>query len=95
VVAYAETKYAVAGVARVTAPGPSSFLGVVVLDGRVSGRWKRTLTKQGVTMEAELHRAFNREQTRALQRAANRYGNFLGCDEIAINVRVVTVKNSR
>jgi hypothetical protein len=48
-----------------------------VIDGRLAGRWKRTLKKDSVLVEFIPNRRLSREYARALASAAERYGKFL------------------
>ncbi|HEX6033472.1 MAG TPA: crosslink repair DNA glycosylase YcaQ family protein, partial [Anaerolineales bacterium] len=50
---------------------------VMVLNGQVSGTWKRTLKKNQVIMEFAPFTALSKEQNRAVIAAAERYGGFL------------------
>jgi len=51
---------------------------IVVLNGKVIGGWRRTLTKEEVTIETNLLISLTAEQERALHEAAQAYGRFLG-----------------
>ena len=53
------------------------FLHHFVIDGRLAGRWKRTLKKDSVLVESVPYRRLSREDARALASAAERYGEFL------------------
>lgn len=59
-------------------PGTTVPNGVLLLDTRVAGAWRRTLTRRGVTVEALLHRPFDDAEHRALVAAVERHGAFLG-----------------
>ncbi|GAC1568137.1 MAG: hypothetical protein NVS3B14_16380 [Ktedonobacteraceae bacterium] len=50
----------------------------IVLDGRVVGTWKRTITKDPVILTSTLFAPLNEVETRAFIESANRYGAFLG-----------------
>ena len=56
----------------------SAFTGAVVLDTQLAGHWKRTVTKRALTVQAALYVPFDDAQSRALQAAADRHGQFLG-----------------
>lgn len=57
----------------------SDILGhVIVLDGRVIGTWKRTLTKDTVFVVLNPFAALNETEMHAVTTAAERYGAFLG-----------------
>jgi Winged helix DNA-binding domain len=51
---------------------------IVLLDGHIAGRWRRTLTKRSVLIEASFHRPLAGAEKEALQAAAERLGEFLG-----------------
>ncbi len=53
--------------------GPS-----VISDGRLIGRWKRTLEKDKAIIELELLGKLDKKQKAGLQPAAERYGKFIG-----------------
>jgi hypothetical protein len=52
--------------------------GVIVVDTQVAGRWKRSVRKDGVVVEAALYRPFDAAESQALQIAADELGGFLG-----------------
>jgi hypothetical protein len=54
------------------------FNGVVVLDGRVAGDWRRKITRDRVVIEVELLHPFRGAAADALQAAADAHGTFLG-----------------
>ena len=51
---------------------------IVVLDGRVIGTWRRTITRNAVTVTTSLTVPLDRPQRAALDVAIARYGRFLG-----------------
>jgi hypothetical protein len=58
---------------------PFLMLGpVVVVDGRVMGSWKRARAKDGVTLTITLYRPLDGARRDELERAVERYGQFLG-----------------
>jgi len=58
-------------------PGePTVFAHAMLLDGRLIGHWRRTFEKHSVVVEASLYRPLNRTETKALDAAVERYGNF-------------------
>jgi hypothetical protein len=60
-----------------------SLLGpVIVVDGLVVGNWKRTLTRERVTVETHLSKPMTRPEGEALASAAREYGEFLGMEAI-------------
>ena len=79
-VGYSQSRYLLdpSGTARVLTRDRPAFNHVVVLDTQVAGRWKRTLQRDAVVVQAALHAPFDHAQTRALQAAADRLGAFLG-----------------
>jgi hypothetical protein len=56
-----------------------SFLAqyTILINGRISGTWKRTLKKNAVVMEAVLFRETRKSEMHAIIEAAERYANFL------------------
>jgi hypothetical protein len=55
----------------------SAFPHHVVIDGRLVGRWKRTLAKARVTLALQLFRPLGDAERLALESAVARYGQFL------------------
>jgi hypothetical protein len=51
---------------------------VVIVDGRVAGSWRRTLGRGGVAVQAQLLIPIDAAARAALEREAQRYGEFLG-----------------
>ena len=66
------------GNANVPPSSESAFLHVVLLDGRVIGRWRHALTKDQVVVEARFDRALSRLEAQALESAVERYGRYMG-----------------
>ena len=60
----------------------------VVIDGRIVGGWKRTLTRHAVAIEARLLRSLTAAERRALDGAAARYAASLGL-ELRLNTEQV------
>jgi hypothetical protein len=56
------------------------FHPVVVVNGQVTGIWKRTIKRDKVVMETELFQPPDQTTTRLIEKAANQYGNFLGME---------------
>jgi winged helix DNA-binding protein len=54
------------------------FPHVVVVDGQIVGGWKRTLTKDSVTIELRVLARLTAAENRAVATAARRYAEFLG-----------------
>lgn len=65
----AEAAHATAGYGVFRAP--------IVIDGRIVGSWTRELARNRVAIHATPLRKFSREQLRAIEQAAQRYGEFL------------------
>jgi hypothetical protein len=61
-----------------TLPDEAAFKHVVLLDGRVIGRWRRAPKRSSVVVETDLYRRLVRVQRQALDVAVERYGRFLG-----------------
>jgi len=53
------------------------FTAPIVLDGQVVGGWKRTITRQNVTVVVKLPASFARTDSRLVTRAAHAFGAFL------------------
>jgi len=53
------------------------FAPSIVIDGRLAGTWKRTLTKDSVLVEAVPYARLTHANARALAAAAERYGRFI------------------
>jgi hypothetical protein len=79
IVAFAESKYIldVSGTARALPPGTAVPNGVLLLNGQVTGRWKRTCTKDALLVEALLHRPLAHAESQALDAAAARQATYL------------------
>jgi hypothetical protein len=56
------------------------FHPVVVVNGQVTGIWKRTVKRDKVVMETQLFQPPDQTTTRLIEKAANQYGNFLGME---------------
>jgi|SRR5688500_9465460 len=54
------------------------FPHIIVIDGRMVGTWKRTLTRSTVVIETSLFRPLTGDERGALEDAAEQYGKFLG-----------------
>jgi len=53
------------------------FSHTIVLDGKIAGRWKRSLAKERVIIEARPFTPINSMQARKIAGAAQRHGTFL------------------
>jgi hypothetical protein len=51
---------------------------IMVIDGRITGTWKRTLTKSSVVIESNSIAPLTKAKKRAIATAARRFGEFLG-----------------
>jgi hypothetical protein len=61
------------------APGSNGqFMPTIVKDGRVIGLWKRLITKKAVSVTAEPFGALKKTDTKAFEKATNRYRDYLG-----------------
>ncbi len=54
------------------------FNPTIVVDGRIQGTWKRLIRKDTVALSLHPFTTLNKAQAHALQRAVQRYGEFLG-----------------
>jgi hypothetical protein len=59
---------------------------VVLLDGHITGAWKRTVSKKTVMVEIRPFKAPTDAQGQAIQAAAERYGTFLGLPVVPIDI---------
>jgi hypothetical protein len=85
VMGYSESRHVldVSGVGRSQPEASASNL-VVFLDGQLAGRWKHAIKRDRVIVETSLYRAFDAAETKALQRAADEYGDFLGVRAVLV-----------
>jgi hypothetical protein len=77
-VAYRDSKFIADAEGVWAARDGTSFLACVVLDGRIVGRWKPTVTRDRVVVEVDLTRRLGRTAWQELEREASRYGRFIG-----------------
>lgn len=68
---------------RICPGGNGVFNPTVVIDGAVTGVWKRTLKKDAVVIEGAPFRTLTATEQDALNAAAARYGEFLGMSVVA------------
>ncbi len=54
------------------------FNPTIVIDGQIQGTWKRQIRKETVDLSLHPFKQLNEAQARALRRATQRYGEFLG-----------------
>lgn len=59
-------------------PEEDNFAATILVDGRVAGRWRRTLKKSAVTVKLAPFAPLSLEETASLSAAADHYGAFLG-----------------
>ena len=64
--------------ARQTYSGNGIFYPTMIYDGQVVGTWKRTLSKNAVTVMPTPFNPLKKTQEKAFTKAARRYGEFLG-----------------
>jgi hypothetical protein len=67
----------VAKQANIKANDPSFLANVIILDGQVVGGWKRAIKKDKVLVEFSPIVELTKDQERAVEEAATRYGEFL------------------
>ncbi len=60
------------------------FNPTILINGRVEGTWKRTITKKNVTLTPNPFRTFTKRERDALYDAAERYGAFLGLPALIV-----------
>ena len=79
IVGYSQSKYLLdlSGLAAAAPDQPALPNGVIIVDTQVAGRWKRTVRKDEVVLEAVLYRPFDPAETAALEAAAHVHGAFL------------------
>lgn len=88
-VGYSESRAVIGGAwGRPTLPESASYLGGVVLDSQLIGRWKRTITKRAVTFTVALPEPWDDARMRALQAAADRQGAFLGLPAVVATAEI-------
>jgi hypothetical protein len=58
--------------------GRGPFYHTVLMDGRLVGHWRPTAKGSAVRIDMALSRALSRSETKALDRAIDAYGRFLG-----------------
>jgi hypothetical protein len=81
IVGYSESKHLLMPPEVPASPlATPSYNGVVILDGRVAGLWKRTIGTKSVSIEARLHTALDNEAATSFEDAVQRHGAFLGLD---------------
>jgi hypothetical protein len=54
------------------------FRPIIVINGLVKGVWKRTIKKDIVIIELSLFHPVNKKEMRGIEKAGERYGEFLG-----------------
>jgi hypothetical protein len=61
------------------------FRPIIVIDGLVKGLWKRTIKKDIAVVELSLFHQVNKKEMKGIEKAAQRYGEFLGI-KIAVSL---------
>jgi hypothetical protein len=79
-VAYKDRSALAVGPGKPMSAGFGLLNPVVVVDGRVAGRWKRTFAAGSVRIDTKLRRAFTRRENEALRLEMERFREFLGQD---------------
>jgi hypothetical protein len=64
--------------ANLPANDPTLIANVIVLNGQVVGSWKGTLKKASVTLELKSITKLTKNEKEAVERAAEKFGKFLG-----------------
>jgi len=72
--------------------GHGIFNPTIVMDGQVVGTWKRALKKDSLVVTPSSFAVLNRAETRALAKAASRYGKFLGASVVSPRWQDVRLK---
>jgi len=81
IVGYSESKHLLLPPLVPASPlATSSYNGVIILDGRVAGQWKRTIGAKCIAIEARLHTALGDEAMASFEDAVSRHGAFLGAE---------------
>jgi hypothetical protein len=62
------------------------FRPVIVIDGQVSGLWRRTMNEDGLTVETRLFRVHTKKERIEIHRAAERFCEFLGVRMTECNI---------
>jgi hypothetical protein len=65
--------------ARKIQPGSNGiFAATIVIDGKITGTWKRVFAKKSVAISIDLFRSLTKAEARALEESMGRYCEFLG-----------------
>lgn len=91
VVGYTQSRFfgdPFAGTIRDSARDTGHPKGVVLVDGKLAGRWRRTLTRSRVELDVRLYRKGPRVEPDALQKEAARLGRFLGVETVTHTTRI-------
>ena len=70
---------------RICPGGNGVFSSTIVIDGKVTGTWNRTLKKGAVVIELAPFRPLTPAENNALSTAADRYGEFLGMPVVLLH----------
>ncbi|HEX6339399.1 MAG TPA: winged helix DNA-binding domain-containing protein [Jiangellaceae bacterium] len=60
----------------------ATYVGLLLLDARIAGFWKRTIRRSDVIVDVKLCEPFNAAATRSLRAAVEEHGRFLGRDGV-------------
>jgi hypothetical protein len=78
IMGYFETREQMAGRDLFERSAQNPFLHVVLIDGVLAGRWKRTIRRSDVVVDVRPDRLLTRNEWKAIERAANVLGQFYG-----------------
>lgn len=78
VMSYSESKDVLLRTGEATGRGEPAYLHTVLLDGQVIGHWKHTSRSRSVVVHTAFHRRLTADETKALESAVERFGQFLG-----------------
>lgn len=84
-IAYKDRSAALDPAVRQPAAGRGPFAAPVVIDGRVVGGWRRTISGETVSIALDLPRPLSRGDARLVEDAAHRYGGFLGLKAVTLS----------
>jgi hypothetical protein len=68
----------IAARAGIKGDDPSLIAHMIIIDGQIVGGWRRTINKNSVLVELNLITKLTKTESRAVARAADGYGKFLG-----------------
>ena len=88
IVGYSESKHILAPPVIGRSERRALFTGVVLVDGRVAGHWRRAPKVGDLIIEAALFAPLDRAHARALDAETERYGRFLGRHPSLVTTRL-------